>query len=424
MVERLLRSPPGLAPATRARSATGSASRCRAGSTWRRIGRRAERTAPPSRGRRPRGWRAARSGCVASDARSYATTSTLPCRAVPPLPAPLATELTRSVPVAVSMTARSSSNHDHAPLSLNTMRSGVRGGGAGCPGPTLIATVVVSANALKQTRLDMVSPRMCDAPAAPGSAGGLAGVCHERSRRCRGGGCGRADRASGWLRRAPTVASASSVSERVGRHDGDNDGGREFPSRVGATRSRRGSSGPHEGRSAGGTICRDGSRGLASLERGVRTNTADRPQGGDRPLARRGDDAASLRRFFDEAMAEVYPYLFKRCGRDRDAAQDVTQETFIAAVSALRRGVVESVSIGWMMTTARSRLIDHYRQAARRDRPIRLIASSLPAPLDEAILSATVTEDRWARSRRRSRWLSLFTTSMVSRCRRSPSSPG
>ena len=65
---------------------------------------------------------------------------------------------------------------------------------------------------------------------------------------------------------------------------------------------------------------------------------------------------------------------------------------FVAAVSALRRGVVESLTVGWMMTTARSRLIDHYRRLARMERPVQVVASRAAEEPDGEVISADTVE--------------------------------
>ena len=69
---------------------------------------------------------------------------------------------------------------------------------------------------------------------------------------------------------------------------------------------------------------------------------------------------------FTAALPEVYGYLLARCG-DRWLAEDLTSETFAAAVSALERGLVDEVTNGWLIVVARRRLIDHWRRAARVD---------------------------------------------------------
>jgi RNA polymerase sigma-70 factor, ECF subfamily len=106
-------------------------------------------------------------------------------------------------------------------------------------------------------------------------------------------------------------------------------------------------------------------------------------------VVRRGDDDGRLRAFFDRAIAEVYPYVARRCGYDRTLAEDLVQETLVTAVTALGRDV-DHLSIGWMIAVARSRLIDHYRAEARRERPLRLVVDR-QAPPDAEVVGRDVT---------------------------------
>jgi RNA polymerase sigma-70 factor, ECF subfamily len=72
-------------------------------------------------------------------------------------------------------------------------------------------------------------------------------------------------------------------------------------------------------------------------------------------------------------MPAVYRYLFRGTGGDVALAEDLTQATFMAAVSAYRRGAPESLSSRWLQVVARSRLIDHYRRLAREESKLALI---------------------------------------------------
>jgi len=81
-------------------------------------------------------------------------------------------------------------------------------------------------------------------------------------------------------------------------------------------------------------------------------------------VTQREDDLLAL---YDAALPQVYGYLLSRCG-DRALAEDLTSETFLAAVSA-------SGSIGtpWLIGTARHKLVDHWRRLAREERGLRLV---------------------------------------------------
>jgi RNA polymerase sigma-70 factor, ECF subfamily len=84
--------------------------------------------------------------------------------------------------------------------------------------------------------------------------------------------------------------------------------------------------------------------------------------------------AESLLGLYDRALPQVYGYLHGRCGSTA-LAEDLTAETFLAAVAAVQRGTATDVSIGWLITVARRRLVDHWRRAAREERKLELAAS-------------------------------------------------
>ena len=72
--------------------------------------------------------------------------------------------------------------------------------------------------------------------------------------------------------------------------------------------------------------------------------------------------AAGLARLFDETLPRLYGYFLARVGGDRALAEDLTQETYLAAARALSSGGVQiGEPIGWLFGIARHKLIDHYR---------------------------------------------------------------
>lgn len=70
---------------------------------------------------------------------------------------------------------------------------------------------------------------------------------------------------------------------------------------------------------------------------------------------------------YSVALPQVYGYLLPRCGSVA-LAEDLTSETFMAAVAAVRRGQVGEVTVGWLVGVARHKLVDHWRRAAREQR--------------------------------------------------------
>ena len=84
---------------------------------------------------------------------------------------------------------------------------------------------------------------------------------------------------------------------------------------------------------------------------------------------------------YDRALPEVYGYLLARCGQ-RALAEDLTAETFLAAVDAVRRGAVPRLSVAWLIGVARHKLADHWRRQVREDRKLELVGSQ-PSPVDD-----------------------------------------
>ena len=74
---------------------------------------------------------------------------------------------------------------------------------------------------------------------------------------------------------------------------------------------------------------------------------------------------------YDEALPQVYGYLLVRCGH-RAVAEDLTAETFLAAVRAESDGGGPT-TVAWLIGTARHKLVDHWRRREREERSLRLV---------------------------------------------------
>jgi RNA polymerase sigma-70 factor, ECF subfamily len=86
----------------------------------------------------------------------------------------------------------------------------------------------------------------------------------------------------------------------------------------------------------------------------------------------RPDPGAALLELYDAALPQVYGYLLARCGR-RTLAEDLTAETFLAAVAACRREPSPEPSVGWLVGIARHKLVDHWRAAEREARGLQVV---------------------------------------------------
>lgn len=91
------------------------------------------------------------------------------------------------------------------------------------------------------------------------------------------------------------------------------------------------------------------------------------------------DPGFALLELYDAALPEVYGYLLSRCGQ-RAVAEDLTAETFLAAVDACRRPAPPPLSTAWLIGVARHKLVDHWRRAEREARGLRLLADQPAEP--------------------------------------------
>jgi RNA polymerase sigma-70 factor, ECF subfamily len=86
----------------------------------------------------------------------------------------------------------------------------------------------------------------------------------------------------------------------------------------------------------------------------------------------RPDPAFGLLELYDDALPHVYGYLLARC-RDTSLAEDLTAESFLAAVHEVRRPGAAEPSIPWLIGVARHKLADHWRRVEREQRGLRLL---------------------------------------------------
>jgi RNA polymerase sigma-70 factor, ECF subfamily len=86
----------------------------------------------------------------------------------------------------------------------------------------------------------------------------------------------------------------------------------------------------------------------------------------------RPDPAFGLLKLYDDALPHVYGYLLARCG-DVGLAEDLTAESFLAAVRAVRKPGAPGPSVPWLIGVARHKLADHWRRVEREQRGLRLL---------------------------------------------------
>ncbi|MFB7496160.1 sigma-70 family RNA polymerase sigma factor [Streptomyces sp. NPDC056161] len=84
-------------------------------------------------------------------------------------------------------------------------------------------------------------------------------------------------------------------------------------------------------------------------------------------LAARGGDTEAVERFVRALHRDVRRYVTS-LGADPQSADDLTQDTFLRALSALHRFEGRSSARTWLLAIARRAVIDSFRYAATRPR--------------------------------------------------------
>lgn len=92
----------------------------------------------------------------------------------------------------------------------------------------------------------------------------------------------------------------------------------------------------------------------------------------------------------------MYGYLLPRCGSVADA-EDLTAETFMAAVAAVKRPDPPSVSIAWLIGVARHKLVDHWRRGEREQRGLESVGPAQPDDPWEELLDTSAAYSALAR---------------------------
>jgi RNA polymerase sigma-70 factor, ECF subfamily len=89
------------------------------------------------------------------------------------------------------------------------------------------------------------------------------------------------------------------------------------------------------------------------------------------------DARHALLALYDEALPAVYGYFVRRCA-DRGTAEDLTSETFLAAMDAARKNDPPPITVPWLLGVARHKLADHYRRGVNR---LTAPVAELPEPV-------------------------------------------
>lgn len=71
---------------------------------------------------------------------------------------------------------------------------------------------------------------------------------------------------------------------------------------------------------------------------------------------------AQITEIYRGTVDALYAYASRRCGGERQVAEDVTQETWLRAVREWRRAGVPDNPLAWLTTVARNLILNHFRR--------------------------------------------------------------
>jgi RNA polymerase sigma-70 factor (ECF subfamily) len=105
-----------------------------------------------------------------------------------------------------------------------------------------------------------------------------------------------------------------------------------------------------------------------------------------------------LRLFYERTFDEVHRYARRLAGADRQGAEDLVRDAYVALVRAVRSRSIDAPTVAWLITAVRNRFIDRVRRervSANRASPAPAVDAddgpAVPAlvrlqPLERAVL--------------------------------------
>jgi RNA polymerase sigma-70 factor (ECF subfamily) len=86
-------------------------------------------------------------------------------------------------------------------------------------------------------------------------------------------------------------------------------------------------------------------------------------------------DELAFRAWYDRGLPTVYGYLFHRCGRNPELAEELTQQAFVEAVRSYGRFRGQADPTTWVIGIARHKLVDHFRRVERDARRLTALSA-------------------------------------------------
>lgn len=92
-------------------------------------------------------------------------------------------------------------------------------------------------------------------------------------------------------------------------------------------------------------------------------------------------DEVAFRTWYDRSLPVVYGYLFHRCGRSPELAEELTQQAFVEAVRSRSRFRGQAGATTWVIGIARHKLVDHFRRTERNQRRLAPLEALPPSDM-------------------------------------------
>jgi RNA polymerase sigma-70 factor (ECF subfamily) len=97
-----------------------------------------------------------------------------------------------------------------------------------------------------------------------------------------------------------------------------------------------------------------------------------------------------LAQLFERYFDEVYRFCLARSGSTM-RAEDAAAETFADAARLFASGRGGEVSVGWLYSVARRRVIDQWRRSERERRRLEVLVAQPPAGPDDVVMESDET---------------------------------
>jgi RNA polymerase sigma-70 factor (ECF subfamily) len=78
-----------------------------------------------------------------------------------------------------------------------------------------------------------------------------------------------------------------------------------------------------------------------------------------------GGDRTAMAELYDRYFDRVYSLVFNQVDRNRDVAEDIVQETFLAALKSAKGFEGRSSAYTWLCSIAYHKVADHYRRQSQ-----------------------------------------------------------